>query len=155
LLLGTFAGCRFAAHAWLVEGCVARANACARTRPARLNTQATPFIDLFQRYARSHMWYGAQLLLMLLVAVICGLQVAPLLLFANIIAIFALLVAPFWCAGGEGAAARAVAGWWWGAPQELYALHACMCSLATACNGCVYACCACLPARAQVQPVLI
>jgi hypothetical protein len=58
--------------------------------------QATPFIDLFQDYARSHMWYGAQLLIMLVVALSCGLVAAPLLLWSNILAILALLAAPFW-----------------------------------------------------------
>ena len=58
--------------------------------------QATPFIDLFQTYGRTHMWYGAQLLIMLVVALAGGLEVGVVQMLATIIAILALLVAPFW-----------------------------------------------------------
>lgn len=58
--------------------------------------QATPFIDLFQDYGRSHMWYGGQLLIMLVVALACGLQAGVVQLLSTIIAIVALMAAPFW-----------------------------------------------------------
>jgi len=63
---------------------------------AFLSLQATPFIDLFQDYARSHMWYGAQLLIMLVVALSCGLQAGVFQLISTLLAILALLAAPFW-----------------------------------------------------------
>lgn len=48
------------------------------------------------RYGRSHMWFGAHLLVLLIMALALGLKASLLAAWANIIAILALLIAPFW-----------------------------------------------------------
>lgn len=48
------------------------------------------------RYGRSHMWLGAHLLVLLIVAVSLGLKASLLAAWANILAILSLLAAPFW-----------------------------------------------------------
>jgi len=48
------------------------------------------------RYGRTHMWFGAHLLVLLVVAVALGLKASLLLAWANILAILSLLAAPFW-----------------------------------------------------------
>jgi hypothetical protein len=53
-------------------------------------------MDLFQLYARSHMWFGAQLLVLVLTAVCVGLKLSFVSLFSYVIVITALLCAPFW-----------------------------------------------------------
>lgn len=58
--------------------------------------KATPFMDLFQTYARSHMWYGAHLLLLMVVALAVGLPMSIFSLWSYALVIMALLVAPFW-----------------------------------------------------------
>jgi putative flippase GtrA len=48
------------------------------------------------RYSRTHMWFGAHLLVLLVLALALGLRTNVVAAWANILAILALLVAPFW-----------------------------------------------------------
>jgi putative flippase GtrA len=61
-----------------------------------LYVQATPFLEMFMRYGRSHMWFGAHLLILLIIALCLGLKASLLAAWANVVAILSLLVAPFW-----------------------------------------------------------
>jgi putative flippase GtrA len=58
--------------------------------------QATPFLEVFMRYGRTHMWFGGHLLVLLIMAVSLGLKTSLLVAWANILAIMSLLAAPFW-----------------------------------------------------------
>jgi hypothetical protein len=60
------------------------------------HTQATPFLEMFMRYGRSHMWFGAHLLILLVIALCLGLKASLLAAWSNVVAILSLLVAPFW-----------------------------------------------------------
>lgn len=48
------------------------------------------------RYGRTHMWFGAHMLVLLILAVALGLKASLLVAWANILAILSLLAAPFW-----------------------------------------------------------
>jgi hypothetical protein len=58
--------------------------------------QATPFMDLFQQYGRSHMWYGAHILWLIVVALCVGLPFSVLGMWSYALVVMALLMAPFW-----------------------------------------------------------
>ena len=59
--------------------------------------KATDFVVLFQQYARSHMWFGGHLLLVLVVALVIHIPGVGFWSFwSSWLVVLALLVAPFW-----------------------------------------------------------
>lgn len=62
------------------------------------NLQAVPFKQLYKSYARTHMYLGADLLLLFLVAAIVGLPmgVTVWVYWAQLLVVLSMLVGPLW-----------------------------------------------------------
>jgi hypothetical protein len=77
--------------------------------------KATDFVVLFQQYARSHVWFGGHLLLLLVVALVIGVPVSPWALWSSWLVVLSLLVAPFWFNpfSFDWASNKNQAGVWW------------------------------------------
>jgi hypothetical protein len=59
--------------------------------------KATDFVVMFQQYARSHMWFGGHLLLILAIALVVGIPGVGFWAFwSSWLVVLSLLVAPFW-----------------------------------------------------------
>ncbi|KAF8059158.1 CALS3 [Scenedesmus sp. PABB004] len=93
LLFYVFRG-QTTAHAFASDVAYGGAKYSATGRGYKL--AATPFVDLFQAYARSHMWFGAHLLLLLVVAGALGLPMGFAAVWSYVLVVLGLLMAPAW-----------------------------------------------------------